>query len=450
MTKKNQDAWLYEGGRITRRQLLALAAATGMSVMYNGKALAQQPAAATAPPAAPKGQVVVGLSQESTVFNPLLSSIEVDHGVWWNLYDPLWNCDETGQLHPKLATEIPSVENGGVSEDGLNWRIRLRDDVVWHDGTPFTAEDVKFTLELINNPDFNSRTRQGHELVKNIQVVGPHELTWEMDRLYAPYWSQLSSTFMVPAHILGKADDPNTAPFNQQPVGTGPFKWGSRTSGDRLVLEANTDYFGDGPYIERLVFKYIPDMNALYTQFRTGQVDMVGINGILNNFYEEASQLPDLVIDVNQTASIESITPNHEHPALKHKEVRQALYQGINKQAIIDLIYYGLPAPTESFLPNESWAYNADLPKQVYDLDAANAILDEAGWVRGSGGIREKDGVKLAFDLSTTSGSELRAQTQQLIQQDWLKLGVDMKINNMPAAVMWGISGLNQSSKAPW
>ncbi|MGP1613525.1 MAG: peptide ABC transporter substrate-binding protein [Pollutimonas bauzanensis] len=314
----------------------------------------------------------------------------------------------------------------------------MRKDAVWHDGTPFTAEDVKFTLELINRPGFNARTRQGHDLVTDIQVTGTHELSWRMKAVYAPYLSQLSSTFIVPKHLLGKAQDPNTAPFNQKPVGTGPFMWGSRVPGDRIVLEANPKYFGDGPYIERLVLKYIPDLNGLYTQFRTGQVDIVGIQGILSNFYDEAKKLPGLVISVNSGSSIESITPNHGFPALADKAVRQALYGSINKQAIIDLIYYGLPKATESFIPRESWAYEPALPKQTYDLAKAGKVLDDAGWAPGPDGVRQKNGVPLAFDLSTTSGNELRAQTQQLLQQDWKKLGVAMKINNMPAAVMWG------------
>ena len=435
MTRHAYLEALLQSGRMTRRSLLALGTAAGIAALSTVQVAQAQ--SASKPPASPTGQVVVGISQEPTVFNPLLSSIEVDHGVWWNIYDPLWGVNEKGDFIPKLAKEIPTVENGGISADGLNWKIKLREDAKWHDGTPFTAEDVKFTLELINRPGFNARTRQGHDLVRDIKVVNDHEVTWRMERLSAPYMSQLASTFIVPAHILSKAEDPNKSTFNQQPVGTGPFKLESRVSGDRVVLQANPDYFGDGPYLERVIFKYIPDSNGLYTQFRTGQVDVAGIHGIPANFYEEASKLPNLVVMPNPS-SIESITPNHDHPALKELAVRQALYGAINKQAIIDLIYYGLPKPTESFYPQQSWAYDSSLPKQVFDIEASKKILEDAGWKVGKNGIREKNGVPLSFDISTTSGNELRAQTQQLLQQDWKKIGADVKINNMPAAVMWG------------
>lgn len=390
------------------------------------------------PPSAPRGQVVVGLSQEPTVFNPLMPSIEVDQGVWWNLFDPLWGVDSDGNLTPALAKEVPSVENGGISKDGLSWTIRLKEGVTWHDGTSFTAEDVKFTIDLLNNPSFRARTRLGANLVRDITIKGPHEISWRMEKAYSPYLSLLAWTFIVPKHLLASASDPNTAPFNNAPVGTGPFRWGERVPGDHLTLLANTKYHGTGPYLERVVFKYIPDLTVLYTQFRTGQIDHASIQGILANFYEEAKKLKGLVLSVNPSQQVEAIAPNLEFPALADKAVRQALYHGINKQAITDIVYYGLPKPTESFYPRQSWAYNADLPAHRYDPAAANKILDEAGWKRGARGIREKNGVRLEFNSSTTAGNPLREQVQQLLAQDWQNIGASMKIANMPAAVIWG------------
>lgn len=391
-----------------------------------------------APPSKPTGLVVVGVSQEPTVLHPLLAAIEVDQGVWWNIYDPLWAIDEKGKFLPKLAEEVPTVENGGVSADGLNWHIKLRKDVKWHDGTPFTAHDVKYTLDLIKSPTFNSKSRQGHDFVENIEVVNDYEIKWKMKKPYAPYLSLLASTFIVPKHILEKDDNPNASSLSSKPIGTGPFKFDKRISGDRIVLVANENYYGDGPYLERLEFKYIPDMNSLYTQFRTGQIDVVGIQGIPHNFYEEIKKVKTVDVNLVPTASIEAIAINHGNPILKDKVVRQALYQAINRQAIVDLIYYGIPELTESFIPKTSWAYAADLPTQVYDIDAANKLLDDAGWKKGPDGIRVKDGRRLSFTINTTSGNELRAQTEQLLQQDWKKIGVNVNINNMPAAVMWG------------
>lgn len=420
---------------IGRRSFLTL----GASALLAGSGLrASAQTSPPPPPAKPTGQVVVGLSQEPTVFNPLMPGIEVDETVWMNVFNTLWMPDPEGNLVPDLAAEIPSEANGGIAEGGLAWTVKLRPNVVWHDGAPFTAEDVKYSLDLINASGFKSRTRVGHNLVRDIVVKGPHEITWRMEKVFAPYLALLANTYMVPKHLLEKAPDPNTAPFNGSPVGTGPFKWGERRPGDSITLVANERYHGKGPYMANAVLKYVPDQTALYAQFRTGQVDLIIGTGIQANFYAEAVKLPGRKVMTVPSASLEVLMPNLEHPALSDKAVRQALYASINKQAIIDIIFYGLHKPTESFAPQESWAYNPNLPKQTFDLAKANRLLDEAGWKRSGSGVREKNGVPLEFAVSTTTGSSLREQCQQLMMQDWQQIGVSMKINNMPAAVIWG------------
>jgi peptide/nickel transport system substrate-binding protein len=172
----------------SRRRLMAMGLSAGAPAWMGPKLGWMATAEAATPPAKPTGQAVIGLSQEPTVFHPLMLHIEVDEAVYFNLFSPLWQVDPQGNLVPDLVTEIPTVENGGISPDGLNWRIKLRPDVKWHDGTPFTAEDVKFNIELINNPDFRAGRRAGHELVRGIKVVSPTELTWRMEKAYAPAW----------------------------------------------------------------------------------------------------------------------------------------------------------------------------------------------------------------------------------------------------------------------
>jgi peptide/nickel transport system substrate-binding protein len=390
------------------------------------------------PPAKRQGRVIMAISQEPTTFNPLMPGIEVDEGIWLAVFNPLWAVLPDGSLSPQLATEVPSEANGGISEGGLVWKIKLRAGVTWHDGAPFTAEDVKYTLELINAKGFRSRTRQGHELVRDIQISGPLEIGWRMERAYSPYVSLLASTFMVPKHILSQAADPNTAAFNNNPVGTGPFRWDERVPGDHITLAANEKFFGEGPYLEKAIFKYIPDLSAYYTQFRTGEVDVAIGEGILANFYQDAKKIPGRTIVPVPSTNIEVLMPNLELPVLADKAVREALYGAIDKQSIIDTIYYGLPTPTESVTPKENWAFNPNLPKQIYDVARSNKILEDAGWVRSGSGVRQKGGVPLEFSMSTTTGNALREQVQQVLMQDWQQMGVSLKINNMAAAVIWG------------
>lgn len=419
--------------QFTRRQSLKFFGAAGLAVMAPsvlgmGAARAQD---------TPKGQIVVGFSQEPTVFNPHLLHIEVDEGVHFAIFDPLFDVDAKGNFYPLLAKEVPTVENGGVSADGLTWKVTLRDDVTWHDGTPFTAEDVKFTLELLVNPDFRSWRRTGHSLVRDITVVSPTEISWRMESAFAPYTAILASTFIVPKHGFEGAD-PNNAPFNNAPIGTGAYKWKQRVAGDHIELEANPGYFGDGPYLERLVLKYIPDITVLYTQLKTGDIDVLALQWISPDNYEEAKTLPDRVVEVFGAPFFEGLSFNLQRPQFKERAVREALYYAVDKQTIIDALYYGVPQATESYMPRESYYYNANLPVQEYNLDKARALLDEAGWKPGSDGIREKDGVRLAFTCSTTSGNHLREQAQQFLQQSFREIGVDMQIGNLPPAVMWG------------
>jgi len=421
----------------SRRDALRMVAIGGAAGLFAPNLLGQ-PVLARTSPAKPTGRVIVGLGQEPTVFNPLMVHIEVDDGVHFSVFDALFRIDPQGVIQPNLAVEVPNQKNGGISEDGLKWRIRLRDDVHWHDGTPFGAEDVKFTLELIMNPNFRSWRTAGHALVRDITVVSPTEITWRMEEAFAPYLSFLTETFIVPKHILEKEANPNNAAFNQAPVGTGAFKWGERVAGDHLELVANPDYFGDGPHIEKLVFKYIPDLTVLYTQFKSGDVDLVGQPYITPDHYEEAKTLPDRVVTLVPRTAFESFYLNLERPQFKELAVREALYAAIDKEAIIQGLYYGVPSPTETFMPKQSLYFNPNLPAHEYNLDRARQILDQAGWVMGPDGIRAKSGVRLSFANSTTSGDPLREQVQQFLQQTFAQLGVEMKISNLPAAVMWG------------
>lgn len=419
----------------TRRQALGLLALGASGVVLSGlpgfsRAMAQDKAA--------KGQLTVGFSQEPTVFNPHMPHIEVDEGIHFSIFDPLFYVDEKGAFVAALAAEVPTVENGGISADGLNWKVKLRDDVKWHDGKPFTAEDVKFTLELLVDPNFRSWRKTGHEFVRDLTVVSPTEITWKMEKPFAPYPSILASTFITPKHLLGAEADRNTAAYNNAPVGTGAFKWKERVAGDYILLDANTEYFCDGPHIERLVYKYVPDLNVMYTQFKTGDIDVVGLQWITPDHYDEAKDLAGKVVNVVPGSTIESLSFNMERPQFKEPAVREALYAAIDKQSIIEALYYGLPTPTESYVPQQSFYYNPDLPKHEYSIEKAKKLLDDAGWAPGADGIRAKDGVKLAFTCSTTAGNHIREQVQQYMQQSFKDIGVEMTISNLPPAVMWG------------
>jgi peptide/nickel transport system substrate-binding protein len=426
---------------VSRRSFLTRAAAAGFSLAFAEKLLERSAIAAPLTQDEPPkgGQVIVGLSQEPTIFNPLKSTLEVDRGAQMAIFDSLWLINEGAELIPNLATEIPTVENGGISEDGLTYTFKLRDDAKWHDGEPFTAADVVFSHNLIMNPDFVAGTKIGHDKVAEISAPDDYTVTMTLSEPYAPFLFTWGDTYIVPEHILATVEDPNTAEFNSTaPIGTGPFVFKERVAGDHITLEANPEYHGPGPYLDTLIFKYVPDLTGLFTQFKTGEVDVTGIQGITADNYAEAQTLEGKVIHADPASFVEFIYMNFGKEVFQDKAVREAMYAAMDKANIIDAVYYGVQTPTESYLPQQSWAYNPDLTPQTFDIETAKKILDDAGWVPGADGIREKDGVRLSFTNSTTAGNKVREQAQQYLQQTWKEAGIDMQINNMPAAVIWG------------
>lgn len=429
--------WVAADG-FTRRRLLGSGLTGAAALTLGSRTVMAAASPHPTPPSHPTGQAVIGFSQEPTVFNPLMPHIEVDEGVHWNLFSPLWLPNARGDFVPQLATEVPTMENGGISKDGLTWHVKLRPGVKWHDGQPFSAEDVKFSFDLLKDPKFRAFTRSGFNLMQDVKVESPTEISWRTTKPYAPLPALLSWTFIVPKHILAKASDPNTAPFNNAPVGTGPFMWKQRVPGDHITLIANPHYFGSGPYLETIVFKYIPDLTVMYTQFQTGEIDYIGLQGITADHYAQAKKLKDRNVVLGPSPFCESISLNLTQPHFQERVVREALYAAMDNKTVIDQVYYGLPTPTATFLPHQSWAFNPHLTPHKYDPTKAKALLDGAGWKPGAGGIREKNGVRLAFTNSTTAGNHVRETAQQLLQQNWRDVGIEMTIKNMPPAVIWG------------
>ena len=324
----------------------------------------------------------------------------------------------TATSTPDLVAEVPTVENGGISADGLNWKVKLNDGVKWHDGTPFTAEDVKFTIELITTR-LPAGRRAGHELVRDITVVSPTEMTWRIGEAYAPYPAILSWTFIVPKHILGEEADPNTAPSTPRPDRHRRVQVGrARSRRPHHARWADPDYFGEGPYLERLIFKYIPDMTVLYTQFQTGDVDYTGLQGITPDHYEEAKALADRR-DASRCRSPSSRTSPSTRAAASSRTRRcatRSISRWTSRASSTALLR---PADADgSFLPQQSWAYNPDLPKHASTVRRRprRSSTKPAG-SRAATACATKNGVRLEFTDSTTAGNHIREQAQQLLQQ---------------------------------
>ncbi len=386
------------------------------------------------------GQCVDAFTQEAVNFNPLLYvNTGCETAVEYSVFDSLWKIDPDGKYLPNLATEIPTQENGGVSADGRTWTLKLRPDVLWHDGAPFSAADVIFTLATLMNPKVAVRSRNGHDHVGKYEAVDDHTVRIVLKDDFAPYLVSWQKTSVIPKHILEKEADINTAAFNTNPVGTGPYIFKNRVAGSHIEFGPNMKYHGGAPKLTTLIQRVVPDQQTLYAQFQTGEVDIYDVvQGIPPLLYSRAKKLPGSHVDMTAQPFVEFIYFNCGKPQFSDKRVRQALYMAVDKKGWAEAVYYGLPAPSLSYLPPSHWAYNKALKDPGFDPQKAGQLLDAAGFVVGGDGVRAKGDVRLAFTMSTTAGNKSREQAQQLVQQNWKKIGVEMTIKNMPASVVWG------------
>jgi peptide/nickel transport system substrate-binding protein len=386
-----------------------------------------------------RDRIILGMTQEPVQFNPLL---------WVNagtenipevcMFDALWDVNEKGEFIPNLAVRIPTAENGGISADGLVWKIELRPDVKWTDGEAFSARDVEFTYQSIINPGIAIRSRSGFDIIKTFKVVDATHVEIELSKPYVPFAWSWQNMHIVPQHLLSKEANINTSGFNSQPIGTGPYLLKSRVAGSHMIYERNPDYHRGAPKVRQFIHKFVPDQLVLYGQAKTGEVDYMGLSGVPSDRWGEARALPERDLLTTPQPWVQFVYFNCGKPQFRDAKVRKALYIALEMQKSIDDVYFGTYKRTLSYLQPTHWAYDTALRDPTPDPELAARMLDEAGWRVGADGVREKDGVKMQFTMSTTAGVPSRQNTQALFQQNWKRIGVAMEIRNFPASVVWG------------
>jgi peptide/nickel transport system substrate-binding protein len=424
----------FKPSDFTRREFMKTTGYVAFSTVIAGSVLG-----ITNPAWAAKKSVIVGMTQEPVNFNPLLyvnsGTEEVPEAC---MFDALWDMNHLGEFIPNLASKVPTLENGGISSDGKLWKVELKKGIKWHDGAPFTAKDVEFTYQTIINPKVAIRSRSGFDLISDFKIIDDYNFEISLAKPFVPFAWAWQKMHIVPHHILSKIPDINTAGFNIQPVGTGPYILTKRVAGSHMIYKRNPDYHRGQPAIETVVHKFIPDQTVAYTQFKTGEIDVFGLHGVPPERFEEAKTLPNRDSLKTPQPWVEFIYFNCGKPQFKEKIVRQALYLACDKEKWINDVQYGLPPRTLSYLHPSHWAYNSKIKDPGFNLKKAAEMLEGAGWKIGSDGIRQKDGVKLKFTMSTTAGAKAREQAEAMVQANWKEIGVVMEIKNMPASVVWG------------
>ncbi len=382
------------------------------------------------------------------------------------ILEPLAAIGPDGQPVPLLVEEIPTIENGGIAEDLTSITWKLRDDIVWSDGTPFTAEDVVFTYEYCADPATACTTASSFQGIASVEAVDEHtvKITWE-----SPTPNQYKTFTSQNGRILQKAQFENCIGANAStdsacqaanlaPIGTGPYKLVEFRPGDVVTYEINENYRDpDKPFFRRVELKGGGDAtSAARAVFQTGDTDWAW------NLQVEAAVLQQLVDQGGQgdlvtynTANVERLLINftnpdpalgdergqlsQPHPFLTDINVRRALALAIDREAIATQLYGPTGFPTCTLLWYEPYASSQE---EFYNgceqnIEEANRLLDEAGWTRGAGGVREKDGVRLSL-LFQTSVNPLRQKTQELIKQWWEEIGVETELKSVDASVFFG------------
>lgn len=394
--------------------------------------------------------------QAPTQLNPHFATGTGDQHAVNIFYEPLASWDMDGNLAPVLADELPSVENGGLSADGKSVTWKLKRDVKWHDGAPFTADDCVFTAEYAADPATSAWTLATYKDL-TIEKIDDYtiKLTFPNPN---PFWADPfvgSRGFILPKHLFEKykGADARQAPINLAPVGTGPYIFGELRPGDMLTGRANPNYHvPNRPYFDTLEMKGGGDAtSAARAVLQTGEYDFAWNLSVEDDVLKrmENGGRGDVVFIPG--ANIEHIQMNFsdpwtevngersnsetEHPILKDAAVRKALGLLVDRESVAGFIYGRSGVATGNFI-NSPEQFVSKGTKWAFDVEQANAILDDAGWAKGGDGVRQKGGQRLKLVFQSTTNSS-RQKTLMIVKQACEMAGVEMELKSIPDAVFF-------------
>jgi peptide/nickel transport system substrate-binding protein len=360
-----------------------------------------------------------------------LSSLTMAHFV---RFDP------QGRMLPELIVALPSQQNGGVSRDGRTIVYHLRHGVKWSDGAPFDADDVAYTLRFIADRNNTISDREAWDHLRGFDEPDKYTIVLHLDAPFAPFaerfFSSFSQSCVLPQHLLGNGTNLNQSPYNALPVGIGPFRYTAFHRGDAVEMEADPNYFGTRPKLQKIVYKIIEDENTAFTQLQTGELDLW--SQISGTFYDRVRALPGVDVTLVPSVFMSGIFFETEHPALRDPVVRRALRLAADRNLFFEKIFHRVGVMSESVVSPSSLDYVA-LPATPYDPAAANRLLDAAGWARGPDGVRAKGGVRLTLELVLPDGYPPSAQLAELLRVEWQQIGVEVESKQYTTGQYFGL-----------
>ena len=417
--------------------------------------------------------------QAPTILNPHLTVGQKDWGASRITYEPLASFDEAGELVPFLAAEIPSLENGGVAEDGRSVTWQLRQDILWSDGEPFTSADVTFTYDFIANPATGATTTAVYDAVDSVEALDDYTVRVNFKAVTPAWFLPFVGVqgLIIPRHIFADYNGANALDSNAVlPVGTGPYRVVSFKPQEVLFLgnqlvETNKLTYEPNPYfrdVDKPYFSKVELRGGGTPNEAARSVLQVGDVDFALNLQLEAEELAALEaggqghllapfgamverILLNRadpghlTDDGERANADFPHPILSDLKVRRALALAIDREAIAAL-YGPTGRPTSNVLVSPA---NYDSPNTSfeYNLEKAAALLDEAGWIDSDGdGLRDKEGVEMKL-LFQTSENAVRQQTQRIVQNSLRQIGIEVQVKIIPASVFFSNTPSNTDTR---
>ena len=402
--------------------------------------------------------------QAPTLLNPHFANGTKDQDACRIFYEPLASYDPDGNVIPVLAAETPSVQNGAVAKDGMSVTWKLKKNVVWHDGKPFTADDVVFNWEYVMDPATAAVTIGPYRDIVRIDKLDSHTVKIVF-KSPTPFWSApfcgAANGVIIPKHLFQafKGDKSREAPTNLKPVGTGPYRFADFKPGDIVRGELNPNYHvPNRPFFDQVEMKGGGDaIGAARAVIQTGEYDyawnMQVEDEILKRLEQGGKGRADIVaggniehIQVNTTdpwteVEGERSSAKTKHPTLSDPAVRQALNLLVDRGSVQEEIYGRTGIATANFV-NAPSRFVSKNTKWEFSVDKANQILESAGWKRGGDGVRAKDGKKLKF-VYQTSINNPRQKTQQIVKQACAKAGIELELKAVTANVFFSSDPAN-------
>ena len=453
-------------GRLPRRDFIARMVALGVGLPLASAMLADV-ARAQAPEAPYKptkrgggGPLRLLLWQGPTLLNPHFATGTKDQEGCRPFYESLARYDAEGVLVPVLAAEIPSRANGGIAADGLSTTWKLKKNVQWHDGQPFTADDVVFNWQYATDPAGGAFSTGFYANVKNVEKIDASTVRFNFVKP-TPIWDRACSLWLIPRHVFGPyiGAKSREAPANLKPVGTGPYKFVAFTPGDLVRGEANMNYYlPNRPFFDTIEIKGGGDAtSAARAVLQTGEFDYAWNVQVEDSVLKQMEAGGKGQMVFKPSGNPESIFLNAADPwtevdgeranvktkhfAFSDPAVRKAFGLLIDRKSIQEFVYGRAATATASAL-NNPVQYNSKAIVAEFNVDKANALLDAAGWKRGTDGVRAKDGKRLKLVFQTSINS-VRQKVQAIVKQACAKAGIEIELKTVQASVFFSSDATN-------